>query len=112
MANLKKLKSFVARLISGFSLYFTRERILKFLKEKAVESLFKKILGGIAMGGIKGWLVRFVITEVMEEVEDELVEPLLRKIGLVKDIHEGKTIYKRVEDAENRDDWRDSVRDT
>jgi len=66
----------------------------------------------IISGGLKGIIATFVIEHLIEKADDHLIEPLFRKLGFIEDSLEGKAIYKRIEDAENRDDWRDAVRDS
>lgn len=106
--KMQNKKPFLARLIDGLFSSFTKEKLLKFLEEKAIKAVLKKF---IISGGIKGWIISFVIGEIIEEVDEHLLEPAFRKIGFIADRIEGKTIYKRVENAENRDEWRDSVGD-
>ena len=106
MEKMKNKKSFWG---SFFSSLFSKEKILKFLEEKAVKFTLKKLL---IVGGWKAWLIKFVISELIEEADEHLIEPAFRKVGFVKDSLKGKAIYKRIKDAENRDDWRDTIRDS
>lgn len=96
---MKLSKSFLASL---------KERLFLILKEKVTKAILKKL---VISGGLKGWLVSFVIEEILEEVDEHLIEPAFRKIGYGIDVHKGKKIYKRIENAEDRDDWRDVVND-
>jgi len=102
----KKNKSFWASLIERLFSDTNKKRIVKFLEKEIIKNLLKNFL---SLSGLKLWLVSFVVVELIEEVDGELIEPLFRKFNLIADIHNGKTIYRRIEDAENRDDWRNTI---
>ena len=97
-------------LIEAVLIFFNKERILKFLKEKATKKIIIKLFGTAAMGGIKGWLISFVVNELIEEVEEHVVDPLIRKTYLIVDSVEGKTVYKRVKHAKSNSEWRDRIK--
>lgn len=82
--------------------------LLNWLKKQSVKAVLKKLA---ITGGIKGWLIAFVIEELIEEVDERLIEPAIRKIGYKADVYKGSKIYRRVSNAEDVDDWRDAVND-
>lgn len=89
---------------------------LKTLKDKLPSILQKKITRTILKklaisGGIKGWLIGFVVGELIEKGDEYLIEPAFRKIGYYIEVIDGTKVYKRIENAQDRDDWRDAVRD-
>lgn len=88
-----------------------QNKIVDFLKDKLVKLALKKILGSAVMGGFKAWLIKFVVTEVVEKSDEYIIEPLFQKLGFYLDRQEGKTIYRRLEDAQTDDDWYDSAND-
>ena len=104
-----KFKQFVGWLYVALRSLFSPENIKKFLKDSLMKAAIKKF---VVSGGLKGMLISFVVEELVEEADEHLIEPFFRKMNLFKDIVDGEVIYKRVENAENRDDWRDAVRDS
>lgn len=102
------LEGLYVSLLNFFKNKFTKEQILKTLEEKAVKSVLKKLL---IVGGWKAWVVKFVVGELIEEADEHLIEPAFRKIGFIKDSLEGKAIYKKVQNAKDVDDWRDTIGD-
>jgi len=65
---------------------FNIDRIKEFLKGKAVKLAIKKILGSAAMGGFKAWLIKFIVTELFEEIAEPIIDLGVRKIGYVVDV--------------------------
>lgn len=104
----KKDKSIVGRFIDALLSYFTADKILKYIEEKAVKAVFKKL---IITGGFKGWVIKFVIGELVEEADEKMLEPLLRNINLLGDRADGTKVFGRIHNAETRDEWRDAARD-
>lgn len=103
----KPKKKFLASLFERLSSTVVQDMLVNFLERQAIKAIFKKL---VISGGIKGWLIQFVVGELIEKSDEHVIEPLFNKIGWVSDTLHGKAIYKRKENAENRDDWRDTVR--
>ena len=82
--------------------------LLKWLEKEGVKLVLKKL--AIA-GGFKAWIIAWVVGELIEEADERIVEPLLRKLGYIEEVRNGTKIYKRIENAQDVDDWRDAVRD-
>lgn len=87
---------------------FSKASILAFLKKQITKNLLKRLA---ITGGIKAWLVAFVIGELIEASDEYIIEPLLLKLGYKKEVYKGSRIYRRIENAQDVDEWRDSVRD-
>lgn len=85
-----------------------QQYILQQLEKNAVKILIKKFL---ISGGFKGWLVKFVVEELVEEVDEHLLEPAFQIVGYHADTLEGAKIYKKVQDAETVNDWLNSLGD-
>lgn len=85
--------------------------LISWLKSKAVTMALKKILGSAMAGGFKGWLVKYIVTELFEELAEPVIKYAFRKVGYIYEVKKGEHILRRIENAENRDDWRDAVRD-
>lgn len=82
--------------------------LLKLLQEQAVKFVLKKF---VIVGGIKVWLVTFILGEVIEEADEYLIEPALRKANLLRDTAEGKVIFGRIENAQTIEAWSNAAND-
>jgi hypothetical protein len=76
-----------------------QKALINFLKGSAVKLAIKKILGTAAVGGIKGWLIKIIVTELFEEIAEPLIKLALRKGLLVYDKIDGNIKIKRLEKA-------------
>lgn len=81
-----------------------KTELIKFLKGAAIKAALKQLLGSAAMGGIKGWLIKFVVTELFEEVAEPLIKMALNHVGYIYDKQRGRVVIKRLERAENEGD--------
>lgn len=82
--------------------------IIKYLKGAGIKLALKKILGSAIMGGFRAWLIKFVVTELFEEIGEPLIKAAFVKLGYYYDRIEGKIQVKRIEDAReanNEDDY-------
>lgn len=93
-------------ILSYLSSTSVKERLVAMIKKEAVKGVLKKLA---ITGGFKAWLITFVVEELVEEADEHLIEPAFRKIGFLKDRGDGAQVYRKVVNAQNRDDWRDSV---
>ena len=87
------------------SLQIFKDWLIPFLKGAAVKAALKKILGSAVMGGFKGWLIKYVVTELYEEVAEPLIKMALNHAGYLYDRQKGKVLIKRLENAENSADY-------
>ena len=62
-------------------------------------------------GGLKAWLVTFLVGELLDEADEHLIEPAFRAVGYVSDTLEGAKIYKKVDNAKDVDEWIDTLND-
>ena len=85
-------KPWQARLSDGLSSLLT-----KYL----TKAILKKL---VIVGGIKAWVIAFVVEELIEEADEYLIEPALRKVGYIADKIEGHYVYKKVSNSSD-DDW-------
>lgn len=81
-----------------------KTKLIEHLKGAAVKAALKKILGSAAMGGVKGWIVKFIVTELYEEIAEPVLKYGLNKIGYAYTKLEGKVIVKRLEEARENND--------
>ena len=86
-----------------------RGQIISFLKGEFIKLALKKVLGSAAMGGFKAWLVKFIATELFEEVAQPIIEMSIRKGFYVYDKIDGHIKVKKIEKAKESND-RDSYR--
>ena len=76
-----------------------QKNLIAFLKGSAVKLAIKKILGTAAVGGIKGWIIKIIVTELFEEVAEPLIKLALRKGFLAYDKIDGSIKIKKLEKA-------------
>lgn len=93
-------------------LEWAKPALVKFLKDKAIKTALKKLLGNAMAGGIKGWIVKYVVTELYDEVAKPIIQGAFEYLGYKYEVRNGEHVLRKIEDAENRDDWRDAVRDS
>ena len=82
-----------------------RDTIVAHLKGKAVKAALKKVLGSTAAGGFKAWLVKYIATELFEELAEPLIKLAVRKGFVVYDKIEGKINVKRTIEAKEDGDF-------
>jgi hypothetical protein len=85
------------------------DAFLNILEREGVKLILKKLAW--ASTGFKGWLVQFVVEELVEKSDEYILEPAFRKFGYVLEVHHNKKIYKKVISAKDYDDWLDATRD-
>lgn len=93
---------------SGFNWASITDALLNLARKEAVKALLKRFA---ISGGIKGWLVNFVVNELIEATDEHIIEPLMVRFGYKKSVKDGREVYERVINAEDRDDWRDAAGD-
>ena len=98
----------MATFLEWLSSPFIQNKIIKFLEKESSKFILKKLL---IVGGFKAWLVGFVVEEIVEEADEYLIEPAFRKIGFASDYLEGARIYKKVSNAQDVDEWVDTLGD-
>lgn len=90
-----------------------KDIIINLAKKGFLEFVVKKVLGvALSVGGFKVWLVKYLATELFEEVAEPVARLLIRKGQLAYDKIDGNIkINKIVEsvDEENSDDYWDTI---
>ena len=81
-----------------------RDAVIDHLKGKAVKLALKKFLGSALAGGFKAWLVKFIVTELFEELAEPIVRLLIRKGFLVYDKTQGAIRIKKLRQAKEEGD--------
>lgn len=102
----KKVRSFWGWLLAILSSSEFKDALVKLLKKNVIKLALKKLA---IVGGIKAWLVSFVIEELVEEADEHLIEPAFRKVGYLGDYLDGAKVYKKVLNAEDVDEWLDAI---
>jgi len=77
---------------------------IQYLKSAAVKAALLQFLGSTIAGGWKAWIIKFIVTELFEELAEPLVKYFFRKIGYVYDRIEGEIKFKRIEKAREDND--------
>ncbi len=78
--------------------------VIKYLKSAAIKAALLQFLGSTIAGGWKAWLIKFIVTELFEEVAEPLVKYFFRKIGYVYDRVEGEIKFNRIKEAKENND--------
>jgi hypothetical protein len=81
-----------------------KKQLIKFLKGEFVKLALKKILGSVAFGGFKGWLVKFIATELFDQLGEPIIRYAIRKGQLAYDKAAGEITIKKVERAKENND--------
>lgn len=79
-----------------------KEQLIKFLKGEAVKLALKKILGSAVIGGPKAWIIKFIVTELYEEIGEPLIRAGLNQIGYYYDKIDGNIQVKKLEKARDQ----------
>ena len=74
------------------------------LKDVAVKIALKKLLGSVLAGGPKAWIIKFIVSELFEEIVEPLIKLSIRKGLLLYDITEGKITIKKITSAKEQGD--------
>lgn len=81
-----------------------KKSLIDFFKGAAIKAALKALLGSATAGGIKGWIIKYVVTELFEEVAEPLIKLSIRKGLLVHDKIEGKIKIKKINKAKDEND--------
>lgn len=76
-----------------------RELLMKFLEDKFIKFIIKKIFGSLVTGGFKVWLVKYISTEFFEEIALPIMHYGINEGEFQLDVVEGKAIIKAKDDA-------------
>lgn len=63
-------------------------------------------------GGVKGFIIKYIVTELYDEVAKPIIQTAFEFIGYKYEVKRGEHVLRKIENAENVDEWRDSVRDS
>lgn len=88
-----------------------KDYLVKFLRGEAVKLALKKILGSVAAGGFKAWLVKYIITELYDEIGEPLVRAAVNRVGYTYHKIEGKVLIKKLGEAQNEADYDSTIDD-
>lgn len=94
---------------------FTKEFIIKTLKDKFVKVMLKKIFGrALLVGGFKVWLVKFLLESGFTQIILPLTDALGVEVKYVYRRIDGKIISKRLDKAieeNNEEDYEHAIGD-
>lgn len=76
-------------------------------------AVFKTALVKLAVrsGGFRGWLISFIVGELYDVIASPLIDEMIYKNKLRYDKKQGKILAQRLEDAQNEDDYNDTIDD-
>lgn len=109
------LAAFVGKLLAGTVkfkdfLKFLKEHATSFLKQSVVKAALKKFLGSAMAGGIKGFIITFIVEELFETIAEPIIKLSFRKLGYVYDRVGGEIKVTKLRQA-RQDGDRDEVDD-
>lgn len=81
--------------------------LLDLLKGQAVKLALKKLLGSAMVGGPKAWLIKFIVTELFEEVAEPLIRYALNQVGYYYDKIDGEVKIKKLNRARENNNEQD-----
>lgn len=76
-----------------------RPQLIAYLRGKFIKLALKKILGSSLVGGFKGWLVKYLATELYDEIGEPLIHYVFNEAEYQANIVNGKLIVKRLDEA-------------
>lgn len=79
--------------------------LITFLETTAVKAALKKILGSASAGGIRGWLIKFIVEELFDLVALPVINLGARKLNYILEVKDGKTEFKKIQDSQTPSDW-------
>jgi hypothetical protein len=92
-----------AALVAQLKARFTKDRIVKFFKQKFVEKAIISIFK-MAPKGFYGWVVNMALNKFYDEVGEPLIELGIRRVGYVYHKVEGKVLIKKLKKAQGEGD--------
>ena len=86
-----------------FFLYF-KNAILYFFRGEFIKLVLKKILGSAAMGGFQAWLVKYIVTELYDELGEPILKAGVNYVGYRYDKYKGKVHIRKLDKARDEND--------
>lgn len=88
--------------IKQLILNYIKGAAFKAALQNAVKTLLKKIFKSASFGGIKGWLIKIFVKEVLI---DKAIEPgvkaAFREVGYIYHVNKGKILISKLNQAQN-----------
>ena len=95
-------------------LVLARDKIIQGLEGVAVKAALSRFLKAGFMSGFRGWLIKFIVTELLDEIAWPAIRLVFRKFGLLVNVSAGKITLQKIEAAErsrNERDYMDHIGD-
>jgi len=73
-------------------------------KGEVIKLALKKILGSAMIAGPKAWIIKFVVSNLWDEIAEPLIRAGLVELEYVYDKHQGKVLIKKLNQAEENND--------
>ena len=91
---------------------FLKNFLVNTLKDQTTKLLVKKILGAAAMGGVKAYILTYIVENLYDEIVAPITKGSFRKIGYSYEVINGRHILKPIQNAEDVESWRDAIRNS
>lgn len=84
-----------------------KKSVIEQAKGAAIKAALKALLGAGYMLGFKAWLVKFIITELFDEIGEPLIKAGFIRLGYYYDRVNGEIIVKRIHQAKEDNNAQD-----
>ena len=81
--------------------------VIQWLKSAAVKAALLRFLGSSISGGWKAFVVKFIVTELFEEIAEPIVRYAFREMGYAYNRIEGEVVLKKIKQAKKEDNEED-----
>ena len=86
--------------------------LLNFLQSEAIKASLKLLFKSVIPSGFKLWLVKYVVKEILfDKAITPAVKRIFLEIGYSFDVLEGHILIKRLNNAENQQEYDNTIDD-
>lgn len=83
---------------------WVKTSLIKFLKDKLVKTILKKILGSATALGWQAWIIKYFVTEIYDEALAPRIKAIFAQIGFKYNVYKGGIQIERIKEARENDD--------
>lgn len=107
---------FIGQLRLAMPAFFAWLRVtgLVYLQKEATKLLLKKLLGSAALAGPKAWLIKFVVSNFLDEIAKPIAQAVVVELQYSWNVVEGKVLITRLDKAKedgNEDAYNGTIDD-
>jgi hypothetical protein len=79
--------------------------ILSLMEKEIVKIAMSTVLKSAITGGIRGWIIKFSVEYLFEEVARPIVDLSFRKLGYFIEVKNGEYLLKKIKNSSNVGEW-------